>query len=532
MTLPPLLRVENLNVSFNQGENKHLVVNNVNFTVMPGETFALVGESGSGKSVTAHSILRLLPYPIASHSVDSHVYFYDKDLLGSSEAVMNKIRGKEIGMIFQEPMTALNPLHSVEHQLGEVIALHRGLRGKALQNEVIAQLERVQISHALGKLEAYPHQLSGGQRQRVMIAMALANEPKLLIADEPTTALDVTVQKQIMLLLKDLQQQLKMAMLLITHDLGIVRHFSDNVAVMQSGKIVEQGSCEQIFSKPKEKYTCTLLESEPTGTAIPSSMDSDVVMASQNLCVNFPLNKPFFGKPTQFFIALDNINLSIYKGQTLGVVGESGSGKTTLAMALLRLQPSIGSIQLNQQELQNLKQSSLRPFRRKMQIVFQDPFSSLSPRMTVQQIIAEGLAVHTSMSAQEIEQEVIRSMRDVGLDPDIRHRYPHEFSGGQRQRIAIARALILNPDVIFLDEPTSALDRAVQVQVLDLLRELQQRYQLTYIFISHDLKIIKTISHQVAVMKAGKIVEYGATEKIFTAPTQAYTSELLNATLS
>lgn len=528
----PFLRVENLDVSFINGEKTQKVLDNVSFSINSGETFALVGESGSGKSITAHSILKLLPYPAALHSSASRIYLHDQELLVLSESQMTKIRGKKIGMIFQEPMTALNPLHTVEKQIGEVISLHRGLRGVALQQEVIAQLERVQLPNALGKLQAYPHQLSGGQRQRVMIAMALANEPELLIADEPTTALDVTVQKQILVLLKKLQEELKMAMLLITHDLGVVRHFADRLAVMQSGKIVEQGTVSEVFQRPQAQYTRTLLDSEPSGEPIKPFNELSAVIDVKNLLVRFPLNKPFFGKPTRFLTALDNINLAIYKGKTLGVVGESGSGKSTLAMALLRLQASSGSIQFKSKELQGVKQASLKEFRQKVQVVFQDPFASLSPRMTVQQIIAEGLQVHTKNSPEKIDLAVVKAMEDVGLDPDFRHRYPHEFSGGQRQRISIARALVLHPEVIFLDEPTSALDRAVQAQVLNLLRDLQKKYDLTYVFISHDLKIIKTISHYVAVMKDGKIVEYGEATKVFSNPCQGYTQELLKASLS
>lgn len=526
----PLLRVEHLEVSFAQEGKKQTVVDDINFTVNAGETFALVGESGSGKSITAHSILKLLPYPSASHSPESRVFLHDQNLLDFTDTQMNKIRGKRIGMIFQEPMTALNPLHTVEKQIGEVIALHRGLRGDALAKEVIRQLERVQILNPHEKLKAYPHQLSGGQRQRVMIAMALANEPELLIADEPTTALDVTIQKQIMLLLKHLQQELKMAILLITHDLGLVRHFADRVAVMQSGKIVEQGACDEIFHNPQEAYTRFLIDSEPKGIPIALTKDVAPVMEVKDLYVRFPLSKPLFGKPT-YLTAVDNIHLSILKGKTLGIVGESGSGKSTLAMALLRLQSSTGSIQFESQELQGLTQKVLRDFRKKIQIVFQDPFASLSPRMTVQELIAEGLEVHTKMTKADIDLAVIKSLQDVGLDPSSRYRYPHEFSGGQRQRIAIARALVLNPEIIFLDEPTSALDRAVQVQILDLLRNLQEKYQLTYIFISHDLRIIKAISHSLVVMQAGKIVESGETSEIFANPRETYTRELLSATL-
>ncbi|MGB3610579.1 MAG: ABC transporter ATP-binding protein [Cellvibrio sp.] len=527
-----ILKIENLDVNFGYGHQSRRVVEQVNFALTRGETFALVGESGSGKSVTAHSILQLLPYPYASHSAESAIFFEGQNLLRLNETALNKIRGKRISMIFQEPMTALNPLHTVEKQIGEIISLHRGLRGDALRQEVIHQLERVRIPRAMGKLNAYPHQLSGGQRQRVMIAMALANQPDLLIADEPTTALDVTVQKQIMTLLKELQQEAGMTLLLITHDLGVVRHFSDRMAVMQNGKIVEQGPCEDVFTRPVEAYTRLLLESEPKGSAIQPPASSDTILSTRELSVRFPLHKPLFKKPSRFLVAVDDVELDIIKGQTLGIVGESGSGKSTLAMALLRLLNSEGSINFHGQSLQNLNQKALRPLRRQMQVVFQDPFASLSPRLTVQQIIAEGLVVHTRMSRQDIEAAVIKSMEDVGLDPEFRHRYPHEFSGGQRQRIAIARALILSPEIIVLDEPTSALDRAVQVQVIDLLRKLQEQYHLTYLFISHDLKVIRAISHQVVVMRNGRIVERAATDKLFSQPEQEYTRELLSATLS
>jgi microcin C transport system ATP-binding protein len=531
MTSGPLLSVEQLKVSFTHDTKQQAVVDGVSFSIAAGETFALVGESGSGKSVTAHSILKLLP----SHAVigsESRIYLREQELLSLSEFQMNKVRGKKIGMIFQEPMTALNPLHTVEKQLGEVIGLHRGLRGETLHKEVLIQLERVQIAKAGEKLKAYPHQLSGGQRQRVMIAMALANEPELLIADEPTTALDVTVQKQIMLLLKRLQQEIKMGMLLITHDLGVVKHFADKVAVMQRGMIVEHGEGNQVLSHPKAQYTRELLNSEPNGIPVKSSQSNEEIMCAKDLSVRFPLSNPLFGKTNRFLVAIDNINLSLFRGKTLGLVGESGSGKSTLAMALLRLQSSTGSIRFKTQELQGMKQKALRGFRQKVQVVFQDPFASLSPRMTVQDIIAEGLRVHTKMSEGEIEITVLKAIDDVGLDRNFQHRYPHEFSGGQRQRVAIARALVLRPEVVFLDEPTSALDRAVQVQILNLLRDLQDKYQLTYVFISHDLKVIKSISHYIVVMKAGKIIEHGEAAEIFSNPLQPYTKELLSATLS
>lgn len=528
----PLLEVNELAVNFGHGEKAQEVVRNLSYVVHPGETLALVGESGSGKSVTAHSVLKLLPYPQAWHPPESRIYFKGQELLSMSDKDMNRLRGNQIGMIFQEPMTALNPLHTVEKQISEALSLHRGLRGDALQHAVLEQLERVKIPAPKAKLKAYPHQLSGGQRQRVMIAMALANEPELLIADEPTTALDVTVQKQIMELLQELQRELGMAMLLITHDLGVVRHFSDRVAVMKQGEIVEQATCEHLFNQPQHPYTRSLLDSEPQGQAISLDRTAPVILQSQNLTVRFPLHKPFLRRPSRFLTAVDSLDVTLQKGATLGVVGESGSGKSTLAMALLRLQASTGDILLRNSSIQGLSQGALRPLRRQVQAVFQDPFASLSPRMTVQQIVAEGLVVHTKDNPKKIEAAVIKGLRDVGLDPDARHRYPHEFSGGQRQRIAIARALVLNPEIIFLDEPTSALDRAVQVQVIDLLRDLQARYGLSYVLISHDLKVIRALSHDVIVMRSGKAVEFGPTQRLFDAPQEKYTQELLAATLA
>lgn len=526
-----LLRVNNLSVSFGQGDKAQTVVRNVSFDIHKGETLALVGESGSGKSVTAHAILKLLPYPLAWHPSDSEIVFKEQSLLGLSEKAINRLRGNQIGMIFQEPMTALNPLHTVEKQIGEVLILHRGLRGDALRKAVLEQLERVKIPDPTSKLKAYPHQLSGGQRQRVMIAMALANEPDLLIADEPTTALDVTVQKQIMELLQELQRELNMAMLLITHDLGVVRHFSDRIAVMNRGELVEQRDREALFAAPEHDYTRKLIASEPRGEPLPLSAEANVVLQAGKVTVRFPLHQPFLRPPSKFLTAVDSVDLTLQKGATLGIVGESGSGKSTLAMALLRLQNSTGDIALNGRDVQSLSQTQLRPLRRQVQVVFQDPFASLSPRMTVQQIVAEGLEVHTEGSRQSIEAAVIKGLEEVGLDPEARHRYPHEFSGGQRQRIAIARALVLNPEIIFLDEPTSALDRAVQVQVIDLLRDLQARYGLSYVLISHDLKVIRALSHDVIVMRSGKVVEAGPTREVLDNPQQVYTQELLAATL-
>lgn len=533
MTPPTLLSVENLSVNFGHGDSSSTVVRHVDFQLKQGETLALVGESGSGKSVTAHSIMRLLPYPHAWHPSDSRIEFARQSLLTMKEQQMNRLRGNRIGMIFQEPMTALNPLHKVEKQIAEVIKLHQPeLTGTDLRNAVLAQLERVRIPDPVNKLKAYPHQLSGGQRQRIMIAIALANKPELLIADEPTTALDVTVQRQIMELLKQLQEDLGMAMLLITHDLSVVKHYSDRVAVMRGGELVEQNVCAELFEQPRHEYTQFLLRSEPQGSPLAVPSDAPEIMRTRELTVQFALHKPFLRAPSQFFTAVDNASFKLVKGATLGIVGESGSGKTTLAMALLRLQSSSGEITLDGEAINNLGARQLQPLRRRMQVVFQDPFASLSPRMTVQQIVAEGLRVHSQDDALTIDNKVVQALKNVGLDPQVRHRYPHEFSGGQRQRIAIARALVLDPELIFLDEPTSALDRAVQVQVIDLLRDLQQRFGLTYILISHDLKVIRALSHEILVMQHGKIVESGPAQSVLNNPNTAYTKTLLQAALT
>jgi len=528
----PLLQVKHLSVSFGRDANRAPAVRDVSFQLSKGETLALVGESGSGKSVTAHAIMRLLPYPFAWHPPESEIHFDGRQLLQLPEKAMNHLRGNRIGMIFQEPMTALNPLHTVEKQIGEVLRLHNDIRGEALRKAVLEQLERVRIPEPVSKLRAYPHELSGGQRQRVMIAMALANKPELLIADEPTTALDVTVQKQIMELLRDLQRELGMAMLLITHDLGVVRHFSDRVAVMRSGELVEQNTSAELFANPQHEYTRHLLDSEPRGEPLPIQADAPILLQARRLTVRFPLEKPFFRAPKKFLTAVDSAEIDLPKGSTLGIVGESGSGKSTLAMALLRLLSSSGEIILDNRPIQNLSQRELRPLRSRMQVVFQDPFASLSPRMTVQQIVAEGLEVHKKQNPQASEAAVIKALRDVGLDPETRHRYPHEFSGGQRQRIAIARALVLEPELIFLDEPTSALDRAVQVQVIDLLRDLQARYHFSYVLISHDLKVIRALSHHILVMRQGRIVESGPAAKVLQAPQEPYTQELMAASLA
>jgi len=525
-----LLQVRDLSASFHVGNEISHVVKNVNFDIHQGETLALVGESGSGKSVTAHAIMRLLPYPMAFHP-SGEVIFGGQDLLHLSMDAMRRIRGNRIGMIFQEPMTALNPLHTVEKQIGEVLLLHKKMNKDQVHQRILELLDLVHIPDPEQRLGSYPHELSGGQRQRVMIAMALANEPELLIADEPTTALDVTVQRQILELLREIQGKLNMALLLITHDLGVVKHFADRVIVMYQGRLVEEAKTAELFNAPKQPYTRELLQSEPSGAPVTPQANTAMRLSTKNVNVTFPLHKPLFGKPSKFLTAVKDASVEIPSGTTLGIVGESGSGKSTLALAILRLISSEGSILLNERELQGLKEKSIRPLRKSMQIVFQDPFASLSPRMTVSEIVAEGLRLHFSLSDEEIDQRVEQVLNEVDLDPASRHRYPHEFSGGQRQRIAIARALILDPEIIFLDEPTSALDRAVQVQVVDLLRHLQRERGLTYVFISHDLKVVRALSHTVAVMRKGEIIEYGSAEKVFNHPQQDYTRQLLEATL-
>jgi len=525
----PLLSIKDLSVAFHQRDSSITVVDKISFDIAHNETLALVGESGSGKSMTAHAIMKLLPYPVAHHPCGS-ITFEGVELLHNNQRQMQRLRGRRIGMIFQEPMTALNPLHTVEKQLSEVLSLHSGLRQPALRAKVIELLNRVQIPTPEERLKAYPHELSGGQRQRVMIAMALANEPTLLIADEPTTALDVTVQREILGLLQSLQKEMGMAILLITHDLGVVRHMANRVAVMHQGKLIELQDCETLFETPQQDYTRTLLNSHPKGSVVtPSNSSNESLLETKTLSVSFPLNKPLFGKPTRFVHAVKNINLKLRAGHTLGVVGESGSGKSTLAMAILRLLDAQGEITFQGQTLHNLSEKKLRPLRKHMQVVFQDPFASLSPRMTVAEIIAEGLSVHSELDYAGREQAVIKVMEEVGLLAADRHRYPHEFSGGQRQRIAIARALVLNPKLLILDEPTSALDRAVQVQVIELLRDLQKERGLTYLFISHDLNVVKALSHQVLVMKDGEMIEYGDAAEVLEKPQQAYTQHLLQA---
>ena len=522
-----LIEIRDLAVEFASGKQRQRVVSNVSFDIRRGETLALVGESGSGKSVTAHSILRLLPYPAASHPSGS-IRYAGQDLLNISEAKLRKIRGNRIAMVFQEPMTALNPLHTIERQISEILQLHKGLRGAAARSRVLELLELVGIPDPAKRLKAYPHELSGGQRQRVMIAMALANEPELLIADEPTTALDVTVQLKILELLQELQARLGMALLLISHDLNLVRRIAQRVCVMQRGEIVEQAECETLFSAPQHPYTRELLGAEPSGDPA-GNVPGDTLLSVADLKVWFPIKKGMLRRTVDHVKAVDGINFNLQQGQTLGIVGESGSGKSTLGLAILRLIASQGAIRFKGHVLDGISQHAVRPLRRQMQVVFQDPFGSLSPRMSVGQIIGEGLRIHKLGNEQEQEQAIIDALLEVGLDPQTRHRYPHEFSGGQRQRIAIARALVLKPELILLDEPTSALDRTVQRQVVELLRTLQQKYNLTYLFISHDLAVVRALSHQLMVIKHGQVVEQGAARSIFSAPQHAYTQQLLEA---
>ena len=522
-----LLEIRDLAVEFVNGDRCHRVIEGISFDIRRGETLALVGESGSGKSVTAHSILRLLPYPLARHPSGSITYG-EQNLLAMSEKKLRHLRGNRIAMIFQEPMTSLNPLHNIGKQINEVLALHKGLTGAAATRRTLDLLELVGIAEPQKRLKALPHELSGGQRQRVMIAMALANEPELLIADEPTTALDVTVQLKILELLKDLQSRLGMALLLISHDLNLVKRIAHRVCVMQRGCIVEEAECSELFRAPQHAYTKVLLGAEPSGQPATTTAGAPLLEV-QDLKVWFPIKKGFLRRTVDHVKAVDGINFSLRKGQTLGIVGESGSGKSTLGLAILRLIASHGHISFQGESLDCLTQQQVRPLRRQMQVVFQDPFGSLSPRMSVSEIVGEGLRIHAIGNAQEQEAAITAVLQEVGLDPESRHRYPHEFSGGQRQRIAIARALVLKPALILLDEPTSALDRTVQRQVVELLRSLQSKHDLTYLFISHDLAVVKALSHQLMVVKQGEVVEQGAATDIFAAPQHPYTRQLLEA---
>jgi microcin C transport system ATP-binding protein len=525
----PLLSIRELSVSFGSGAREVLAVDRVSFDVGKGETVALVGESGSGKSVTALSILKLLPYPTAHHP-SGIITFKGRDLLPLPEREMRRVRGDEITIVFQEPMTSLNPLHTIEKQIGEILLLHRGLTGKAARARTLEVLGQVGIPDPQSRLASYPHQLSGGQRQRVMIAMALANEPDLLIADEPTTALDVTVQAQIIALLQDLKERLGMSLLFITHDLGIVRKIAQRVCVMKEGKIVEQGAVEQVFSGPVHPYTRALLAAEPKPDPAPPQPDAPMMLQATDLKVWFPVKRGLMRKVVGHIKAVDGVSIDLRKGETLGVVGESGSGKTTLGLALLRLISSEGPIVFMGNELQGLRFKQMRPFRRDMQIVFQDPYGSLSPRLSIADIIKEGLQVHhPDMTERARDERVIRALVDVGLDPAMRFRFPHEFSGGQRQRIAVARAIVLEPTFVVLDEPTSALDMLIQAQMVDLLRELQKRRNLTYLFISHDLRVVAALASRLLVMRQGKVVESGAAAELFKNPKSDYTRALFAA---
>ena len=522
----PLLKIENLSVAFRD----RVVAENVNFTIERGETQALVGESGSGKSVTALSILKLLPYPAASHP-SGRILFRGEDLLTAPPERLRKVRGGNISIIFQEPMTSLNPVHRIERQLVETLTLHRDLSRDAARKEALELLHMVQIRDAAKRLGAFPHELSGGQRQRVMIAMALANKPDLLIADEPTTAVDVTIQAQIMKLLRELQEQSGMAILLISHDLALVRKMAREVAVMQQGKIVEQTTAEELFKAPRHPYTKQLLAAQPRPKDTNPKIGGELI-AAKDLKVWFPIKAGIFRRVVDHVKAVDGVSVDLREGETIGIVGESGSGKTSLALGLLRLVQSDGPIVFMCRNIENLKRGELRPIRREMQIVFQDPYGSLSPRLSVGEIVAEGLEVHDLAQDEDArDAAVVAALKEVGLDPETRHRYPHEFSGGQRQRISIARALILKPKLIMLDEPTSALDMSVQAQIVDLLRDLQKKHGFTYLFISHDLRVIRAMSDRVIVMRNGKVVETGTAQQIFEAPQEDYTKALLDAAL-
>ncbi|WP_110667113.1 ABC transporter ATP-binding protein [Salinicola halophilus] len=521
-----LLEIDKLSVTFQLPTGPVAAVKNVSFSIAEGETLALVGESGSGKSVTSTATMRLLPELAETAGA---IRFNGENLLEVTPKRMRRVRGNDISMIFQEPMTSLNPLHRIGRQIGEVLEKHKQLKGQRNRDRVLALLEQVGIPEPERRIDSYPYELSGGQRQRVMIAMALACEPKLLIADEPTTALDVTVQAQILDLLKSLQAQYGMAILFITHDLSIVRHFADTVCVMRYGEVVETGRTGEVFDAPKHDYTRMLLDAIPRGRKEPAPADSPVLLSGRDVKVRFALKKRLLGK-SEYFEAVRGIDLSIRRGETLGIVGESGSGKSTLGRALLRLLKSTGDIRFEQTDLQALDKSGMRPLRSRLQVVFQDPFGSLSPRMTVGEVISEGLKVHhPEMTRRQRDAEVVKALEEVALDPAMRNRYPHEFSGGQRQRIAIARALILKPELLLLDEPTSALDRSVQVRVIDLLRDLQKKYGLTYLFISHDLSVVRALSDHVLVMKEGQVIEQGPSEALFTQPREPYTQALLKA---
>lgn len=523
----PLLDIDNLSIAFRQQGETTSVVSELSLQIAVGETLALVGESGSGKTVTALSVLRLLPSPPVSYPTGD-IRFHGQSLLHADERTLRGVRGNRIAMIFQEPMVSLNPLHTLEKQLYEVLSLHRGMRKEAARGEILDCLERVGIRNAPRRLADYPHQLSGGERQRVMIAMALLTRPELLIADEPTTALDVSVQAQILTLLRELKQELNMGLLFITHNLSIVRQLADRVAVMQNGRCVEQNGCQALFFAPEHPYTRRLLDSEPSGDPVPLAPDAPVLLRAENLSIAFPIRKGLLRRVVDHNRVVNAVSFHLRAGETLGLVGESGSGKSTTGLALLRLIHSAGAIAFDGEALQGRNRQQMLPLRRRMQVVFQDPNSSLNPRLNVLQIIEEGLRVHQpTLTPAEREQAVIQAMQEVGLDPQSRHRYPAAFSGGQRQRIAIARALVVKPQLIVLDEPTSSLDKTVQAQILALLKALQQKHQLAYIFISHDLRVVRALCHQVMVLRQGEVVEQGECERVFTAPQQEYTRQLL-----
>jgi microcin C transport system ATP-binding protein len=527
-----LLEIKDLHVSFGSGAGEVQAVKGISINIDKGETVAVVGESGSGKSVTGLSVLQLLPYPLASHPGGS-VQFNGEELIGAPDARLRAIRGDRIAMIFQEPLTSLNPLHSVEKQINEILILHKNMNKAQARARVLELMKLVGLDELTDRLGALPHELSGGQRQRVMIAMALANEPDLLIADEPTTAVDVTIQAQILELLKELQKKLGMALLLITHDLGIVQHMAERVYVMSQGLIVEEGTVSQVLDTPSHAYTKHLMAAEPGGEPENADPNARVIMNADNLRVWYPIKKGIIKSIVGHIKAVDGVTLTVRQGYTLGVVGESGSGKSSLGRALLRLEKSEGPILFDGQNLQELSTSKLRPLRQRMQMVFQDPFGSLSPRLTVGQIVEEGLLVHGLGGTSSERREIISdTLTEVGLEADMMGRYPHEFSGGQRQRISIARALVLKPEFIVLDEPTSALDMSVQAQIVELLRELQKRNNLAYLFISHDLRVVRALSHDVLVMRSGKVVEQGKADTIFSSPKEPYTRALLDAALN
>ncbi|HTR12865.1 MAG TPA: ABC transporter ATP-binding protein [Roseiarcus sp.] len=527
----PLIEVRNLSIAFSQGDQRKTVVERVSFRVEKGRAMALVGESGSGKTVTAQAIVRLLPQPAASYPT-GEIFFRGRDVLKMSDAELREMRGGSVTMVFQEPMTSLNPLHAIARQIGEIIALHHG-RAAATKERIVELLNEVGVVDPASRLGAYPHQLSGGQRQRVMIAMALANRPDLLIADEPTTALDVTVQAQILTLLKDLQTKLGMAMLFITHDLNVVRKIADDIIVMQKGAIVEAGRMAEVFANPQHAYTRALLAAEPKGDPPPADKSAPMIAGAKDLRVWFPIKRGLLRRTVGYVKAVDGVSLEVREGETVGVVGESGSGKTTLGLAMLRLIRSEGPIAFLGCAINGLNSRAMRPLRRDMQIVFQDPFGSLSPRMSVAEIVEEGLiAQGTKLNAGERRRVVEQALADTGLDPSSLDRYPHEFSGGQRQRIAIARAMALDPKFVVLDEPTSALDVSIQAQIVDLLRDLQRRRKLAYLFISHDLRVVRALASEIIVMQRGRVVESGAAAQVFAAPRDEYTRALFAAAFS